>query len=156
MKPTKGLLERVASRVLADAAFILAEPLAKEPPAAQAWPATGARIAFSGPWRGFVEIWAPDEVARLLAANILGQEIDDPDIEETLLDAMLETLNVICGNLLAELAGREPMFQLGSPRPCHELVPFSEKDPGVDAWLEAEGHPLLVRMRVLEPEAQAA
>ena len=156
MKPNKGLLERIGARVLADAAYLRAQPLSTEPPATAAWAATGARIFFSGPWRGYVEIWASTEVARLLAANMLGQETTDPEIAETFLDAMMETLNVVCGNLLAELAGQGPIFRIAAPRACLKLVPFSEQAPGIDAWLEADGHPLLLRMSVAESKPQVA
>jgi hypothetical protein len=150
------VLERVAARVLADAAFLLAEPLEQPPPSPASWQAAGARIMFSGPFRGYVEIWASRETARKLAANMLGQDPADPEIDEAHGDALMETLNVICGNLLTELAGQEPVFQLGTPRTCSGFVPFSEREPGVDAWLEADGQPVLMRMRVVEQQPQIA
>ncbi|MBM3316537.1 MAG: chemotaxis protein CheX [Candidatus Eisenbacteria bacterium] len=156
MKPTQGLLERVAARVLAEAAYLFVEPLRRDPPEVESWPASGARVAFSGPARGYVEIWAPDEVARQLAANMLGQELDAPEVDETFVDAMMETLNVICGNLLAELAGQEPLFRLGAPRACRRLAPLEGDGAGVDAWLQTGGHALLVRMQVAARHSRVA
>lgn len=156
MMPTKGLLERVASRVLADAAYLFVEPLRSDPPELPAWDATGARISFSGPSRGYVEIWAPAAVARQLAANMLGQETEDPEVEASFLDALMETLNVICGNLLAELAGREPLYHLGTPRACRRPQPESEAGGSIDAWLQTGGHALLLRMQIATQPSRVA
>jgi len=156
MKLTKALLEKVSARVLADTAFLMPEPLVTDPPPASRWSAIGVRILFSGPVRGYVEVWTPRAIARRLAANMLGRDISDPDVEENELDALMETVNIICGNLLLEVAGRDPIFHLGTPRTCRRLVPFTQRDPGTDVWLSLEGEALLVRMRVAAEKTRAA
>jgi len=156
MKPNRELLERVATHVLEEAAFLFAQPLGGRPPADEAWTATGARLRFAGPLRGYVELWVPERIARLMAANMLGEESDAPDAEASCLDALRETLNILCGNLLTALAGEEPVFQLGTPDRCDERHPFQSRELGVDAWLEADGQPLLTRLAIHTPAPQTA
>lgn len=51
-----------------------------------------------------------------LAANMLGLDSDDDLANERGEDSLKELLNVGCGNLLTELAGPDPVFDLEVPR----------------------------------------
>jgi len=156
VKLSQELLERVASHVLGDVTCILARPLGTAPPHVETWAATGARLRFRGPWRGYMELWAPRDAASILAADLLGQAEDDATTSVDAIDAVMEMLQVLCGNMLAALAGPDWAFSLGTPRRQERLVPFSESERGVEAWLEAGGHPLLMRLRVASPEPEIA
>ena len=67
----------------------------------------------------------PAEMCPELAANVLGLDEDDEKVEEKARDALKELLNVSCGNILTELAGTEPVFDLSVP-----IV----SDIGLDVW----------------------
>ena len=61
-----------------------------------------------------------------LAANMLGID-EDEEIEETQKhDALKEALNVICGNVLPAIAGRQAVFNIGAPE---MVVPAGEPEP---------------------------
>lgn len=72
-------------------------------------------ISFEGFASGELIISFPGELAKLVAANILGVDEDDPDVEAKSIDASKELLNIICGNLLPKLYGDEPVFNLHAP-----------------------------------------
>jgi CheY-specific phosphatase CheX len=78
--------------------------------------ARGVRVTFAGPFAGALTVRVSDDVATTLAANMLG--VDAIAGEDRLVrDALGEVANVICGNLLPELAGRAAVFHLGAPEP---------------------------------------
>ncbi len=73
----------------------------------------GAWVAFDGPMRGRLTIHLYGRVLATLTHNML------PDLEESSpamqLDTLKEIANVICGNLLPNLAGQEAVFDLHPP-----------------------------------------
>ena len=78
--------------------------------------ARGVRVRFDGPFGGALTVRVSDDVALALAANMLGVDAVDGD-DRLVRDALGEVANVICGNLLPELAGRAAVFHLRAPEP---------------------------------------
>lgn len=156
MKTKKDLLERVSARVLEDAAFVFAMPREEPPPAPDEWAPVGVRLTFRGPFGGYCEIWAPPALAKILSANMLGVDEDTPDAQETYCDALKETLNILCGNLLTEMAGEDPVFDLKTPTVQERLEPLPTDDSSVEIWLDADGHPILIRARIDDDAFKAA
>ena len=76
--------------------------------------AVAATISFAGPFSGTLVMTVSNQLLPELAANMLG--VDD---EETTLDqqhdALKETINIICGNLLPAIAGKEVVFNIDAP-----------------------------------------
>lgn len=72
-----------------------------------------ARVRFTGPMTGQVEVRVAGGILGELAANMLGQE--KPPGPGTQRDALGELTNVICGNLLPALAGYRMVFDLSKP-----------------------------------------
>lgn len=66
-------------------------------------PCTEAAIRFEGPINGTLIIVAEAVVARAVAANLLGAEENSPDAERLALDAMAETVNMLCGYVIDEI-----------------------------------------------------
>jgi CheY-specific phosphatase CheX len=100
-----------------------------EAPAPGPLPMRAAAIAFDGPFSGELVVRASAELLPHLAANMLG--LDEPsaasaDQQE---DALKELANVICGNLLPALAGREPVFRVGVPRTLTADEPAPGQQP---------------------------
>ena len=97
--------------------------------------AWGVALAFDGPLGdapgGTLIVRTTDDVARAVAANMLGLDAaDDPRLVQ---DALGELANVICGNVLPELAGREAVFHLAAPRPLGDADAPTLVAPTIDA-----------------------
>ncbi|MDH5589760.1 MAG: chemotaxis protein CheX [Gemmatimonadota bacterium] len=75
--------------------------------------AWGARVAFSGPVNGTLDIQVTDGVAAELAANMLGMH--DASDDGMKRDALGEIANVICGNVVPSLGKASDVFDLRSP-----------------------------------------
>jgi CheY-specific phosphatase CheX len=101
------------------------EPSAAEAAAA---PAHAVRLAFDGPFRGWLALRVTDDVARALAENMLGAAEADAALVR---DALGEVANVVCGNLLPAIAGRAAVFHLQAPEPL---------DVDDASWAAAPGH----------------
>ena len=74
------------------------------------------RVTFAGPCAGVLDVAVSDDVAVALAANMLGLDPEavraDAGVRH---DAVGELANVVCGNVLPLVAGREAVFHLAAP-----------------------------------------
>jgi len=104
-------LFRAAAATFEDLAFQL--PLA-DGPGGQPGRQVVAAVDFRGPFGGRLELAVSEAMLPIVAASMLGQ-LDPPPPDEQR-DALRELANVICGNLLPEIAGAEPVFLLDAPR----------------------------------------
>ncbi|MFP4355083.1 MAG: chemotaxis protein CheX [Phycisphaerae bacterium] len=77
-----------------------------------------ASVEFSGPFAGALFLSAPQPMLDELAANMLGFEQGEAGLpsDDVKNDALKELLNVICGNLLPEIAGNEAVFKVHAPQ----------------------------------------
>lgn len=73
-----------------------------------------ASVSFTGQFEGRLVMAISSEVLPELAANMLGIE-EETSMEEQQ-DALKELINVVCGNLLPELAGRKKLFNVNAPQ----------------------------------------
>lgn len=72
-----------------------------------------ARVGFTGPCEGILEVRVAGGVLPALVENMMGAEVSDPHLT---LDALGEVANVICGNVVPAVAGPEAVFDLHAPR----------------------------------------
>lgn len=156
MNLTKEVLEQVAAHVLEDTAFVFAMPRGEPPLAEGDWQPMGVGLNFKGPVSGHCELWATPELAMLVSANMLGTDEESEDASEACIDALKEALNIFCGNLLTELAGEEPVFDLGTPQVLETLGPLPGGPRAVETWLDADGHPALMRLMLKNESSSAA
>jgi len=117
------LLEGMSQSVLQDAAFVFVEP-AEEPYPEWTDTVLEAAIDYCGPGEGELHLMASSGFARGLAANMLGLEPDDPEVESQGPDALAEMLNTICGAFVAEAFGTDVVCDLGIPA-VSEITPES-------------------------------
>ena len=106
-----------------DLGFVVPSPEVDEHQAAipLAW---RARVRFSGPVEGWLEIRISDRSAHELATNMLGgQEALDPAVKR---DAIGEIANVICGNVVPALGTPTDVFDLQAPE-LSDIHPGSPK-----------------------------
>jgi len=109
-------------------------------------PPTGVAIAYDGPERGDLRLWAQSGFMRALAANMLGLEEGDPAAASRRVDALGELLNIVLGHCLTERFGESESMRMGLPRP----LPFGDLaiDQDVGKWLLVEGEPVLLSWRM--------
>ncbi len=98
-----------------------------------------ASVSFTGQFKGRLLMAVSSEMLPELAANMLGIEEETSPEEQR--DALKELINVICGNLLPEIAGRKQLFNVNTPRilPSGEIEAIiSDKNPAATAKLALE------------------
>lgn len=71
-------------------------------------------VNFTGPLDGKIVLRVERRVLPLIAANMLGE--DEPFSEETLLDVAGEMTNIISGNALPAIGGKDVVFDLAAPQ----------------------------------------
>lgn len=107
-------LAAVATNALEEAAFLFVEqadsvdlPLDR---------AVIASIGFAAPARGLLRVVTDADGARLLAANVLGLEGDDPDVGESSVAAVGELANIVAGLLLVEVSAPGALTAIDIPK----------------------------------------
>jgi CheY-specific phosphatase CheX len=76
-------------------------------------PHLSAGVHFEGPFEGSVYITLCGGVLKQVTRNMLGEGEPPTDADQR--DALGELANVICGNLLPQIGGKEAMFQVNTP-----------------------------------------
>ncbi len=105
-------LQQAAASTFEQLGFLFADPSLTEDQADLTTEAV-ARVRFSGPYEGTLEVRLAGGLLPVLATNMLGTHgTPEPDVA---MDALGEVSNVICGNVLPLLAGAEAIFDLQAP-----------------------------------------
>ncbi|MBD3420471.1 MAG: hypothetical protein GF398_10170 [Chitinivibrionales bacterium] len=147
----KDTARQVISSVLENAAFIFADPMeAGSEPQLDSWQADGVALEFKGSAGGAMHMWAGSGFSRYAAANMLGVEEDDENASRKGLDALKEILNMIVGNLLTEVYGSEPVYDLSIPRTLDKQELATDYGDPQAVWLEAEGNQVLFVLRTAQ------
>jgi CheY-specific phosphatase CheX len=150
-------LAQVASETLEQLAFLFSFPEDGGGAASDGEPTVRVRVAFFGPFSGLLQMELSEACLNELSANMLGIEEEDTT-EAQRIDAVKETINVICGNLLPAVAGRTALFNLDAP----EIVPGqAETGDGTlhqvsDSALELEEGRCWLRLSVDAPDTLAS
>lgn len=151
MEASPEMVRGVFAKVLEKQVFLFAEDLdVSEIPDGGDW--VEARMAFHGPFGGSLSLALPREAELEIAANFLGKEADDPEVAKCAEDSIKEILNMVCGHMLTELAGEDPVFDLSIPK----LHALSEADRSALAALpdvlgfDVEGRPALLRFQLMD------
>jgi len=98
-----------------------------------------ASVSFDGLYKGRVVMMISDHILPELAGNMLGIEEDETTTSEQQYDALKELINVICGNLLPEIAGKEAIFKVGLPQIfLNQAPPVADLNPVSSAKLAIE------------------
>ena len=105
----------VAALVFERAAFAVVDVPPGPPAGAPGEDIVTVVTGFDGPLSGRVAISAPEALARLLAASMLGEDDNDPDAARHARDALGELCNMVCGNLLPRLTGHAAEFRIDPP-----------------------------------------
>lgn len=110
---TAATLATIFADVLADLAFMFTDDEHRDPDPGDPWIET--TIGYRGPASGDLSLRCPRSFTGLLAANLLGASVDDPDAAIAAEDAACEFMNIVCGQLVTALHGTEDVFNLTIP-----------------------------------------
>jgi len=91
-------------------------------------PGTGVSVSFKGPFSGTLGMKVSGEVLSEIAANMLGVDDEGEITIEDKKDALKETINIICGNILPAIAGKQAVFDIDAP----EIIKEGEDIKGND------------------------
>jgi len=108
------ILSRVAAESLEKLAFIFSFP-ATDDDEMDYDSAVAARVFFKGPFSGKLVIITSNQILVELTSNMLGIDDDEKTTRGQQDDALKETTNIICGNILPALAGEEEVFHIDTP-----------------------------------------
>jgi CheY-specific phosphatase CheX len=145
--PTSEMLGEVLSSVLEEAAFFMIEPEAA--PHDYDGEVFSATIDFEAVRGGQLRLTASRNLARNLAANMLGIDPNDAEADEQGRNALGEILNVLGGAFITRHFGTKVPFQLGLPTVTDELPPG--RKPTCAAAVRVETGDLVVLELDLEP-----
>lgn len=129
------ILYRVGEEVLEKLAFLFSFP-ADDDDDFEEDGAVSAKVAFTGPFTGSVVMSVSDSALPELAENMLGFEENEETSTEQQYDALKELINVICGNLLPAIAGKQEIFNVEMPIVLNEDESY-EKELGTAPLAEA-------------------
>lgn len=110
----KKIVARESVQTLEKLAFIFAMP-EDEDIAPEEGETIDAVIRFSGPFSGTLMMLYPQSDLDELAANMLGLDGEEEISGEQKLDALKETINIVCGNVLPAIGGKEAIFDIDPP-----------------------------------------
>ena len=132
----------IFSEVLANLAFMFTDEDIPAPAPGDPWIET--IIEYRGSVCGTLTFLCTRGFARLLAANLLAIDPQDPAADTKAEDAAREFMNIVCGQLVTTLHGAERMFDLSIPRSTPlesppDLKAFSDSD---GCTLSVEGFPV--------------
>ena len=111
--PNSESLARSVIALLADAAFVFAEPTAAPLPASEN--PLVARLAMEHGETWELCVCVQDKLGQMLAANLLGTESDTGEARAAAADAVGELANILAGALAVELFGKDVVCRIGIP-----------------------------------------
>ena len=108
----EAALAAAAKQAFEDLCFMFETPELAEQQAALA-PAAAAEVKFRGAFSGKLVLLVSPDLYPAIATNMLGEKDPTPRQME---DALCEMANVICGNVVPELALGNPGYLIETPR----------------------------------------
>jgi chemotaxis protein CheY-P-specific phosphatase CheC len=131
-KVNEDLLMESLSEALETMAFM--SPMPPEEPMPAPSESILVTIRFNGPQEGIIELLAGKDFATALAANVMGEDSNDPEVSERGIDAMKELLNTTCGVIVPKL--------VDSPKDVYNIsVPQSQLFSSPEQWDEYIAQP---------------
>ena len=106
-------LATIFSEVLANLAFMFTDEEQPEVTTGDLWLET--TISYSGSINGSLKLFCTRDFAVLLAANLLGTDLEDEEAQSDAIDAVKEFMNIVCGQLVTAYHGTEKVFNLTIP-----------------------------------------
>ncbi len=112
----------------------------------------GVTVTFHGDHEGECSLITTTDFCEELAANMLGEDVEDEDHPEKQADAVKEILNIIAGRLLSEVYGAAAVINLSPPEmiaAAHDhFVAAIAQHPY--SFCEVDGHPVGIVFKTTE------
>ena len=117
------------------------------------------KVGFQGSFSGQLVMAVTRQTVQELTANMLGLDDDEGEISsDDQADALKETINVICGNLLPSIGGKDTVFDIHAPEMLSDATSL-EKIPDAKlvsvARLSIDDEPCRLSLFVDEQNADA-
>ena len=144
-KEFEAILSDVAMETLEQLAFIFAASADDEELISEA-PCIAAKVAFEGPFKGRLFMKTSSRVVDEITVNMLGIDEDEEVSSDQRCDAFKETINVICGNILPEIADKKAVFNIDAPEVLTEA-------DAIETTLKDQGSPAAVAKLDIDYEA---
>jgi CheY-specific phosphatase CheX len=122
-----NIIEIVTAETLEKLAFMFASPYNPED-SVEENPDIGVSVSFNGPFSGTLQMKVSGEVLSEIAGNMLGVDDEDEITLEDKNDALKESVNVICGNILPAISGELAVFNIDAPKIIHEGEDMKSRD----------------------------
>lgn len=122
-----NIILKISAETLEKLVFMFASPYDPEESTEQD-PDTGASVSFTGPFSGTLGMKVSGEVLSEIAVNMLGVDDEDETTPDDQNDALKETINIICGNILPVIGGKQAVFNIGTPMIILEGEDIKERD----------------------------
>lgn len=123
----KETLYSVTEDVLEKLAFVFSFPEDEREPTDYG-SAMSARVSFAGPFTGTLVMAVAREALPELTGNMLGLDDGEETTREQQQDALKELINVVCGNLLPSISGKESVFNVNPPEIMDPEDPIIPED----------------------------
>ena len=111
--PNSESLSRTLIGLLAEAAFVFAEPTTTPMPADENPLVARLTLAHDETWE--LCVCVQDKLGDVLAANLLGTESETREARAASADAVGELANILAGALAVELFGKDVVSRIGIP-----------------------------------------
>ena len=111
--PNSESLARTLIGLLADAAFVFAEPTAMPLPADENPLVARLTLEHGATWE--LCVCVQEKLGNMLAANLLGTESETKEARAAAADAVGELTNILAGALAVELFGKDVVSRIGFP-----------------------------------------
>ena len=122
-----NIILKISAETLEKLVFMFASPYDPEESTEQD-PDTGVSVSFTGPFSGTLGMKVSGEVLSEIAVNMLGVDDEDETTPDDQNDALKETINIICGNILPVIGGKEAVFNIDAPMIIPEGEDIKERD----------------------------
>lgn len=136
---TKEAASEIITKVISETTYLFLDPLEEESqPDPDTWQAIGVTIEFHGLATGTISLWVEDHFRQTAAMNMLGvDDIGGVSVEKQN-DAIKEILNIVSGNLLTTLYGKQDIFELGIPTITQDAIANGITDQSLLLWYGTE------------------
>jgi len=133
-------LVTIFSKVMANLAFMFTNEDQVDPPIERSWLQT--TISYHGLVSGTLRFRCSKEFSRLLAANLLGVDVEDSKAESGAEDAVKEFMNILCGQYITEYHGVDAICNLTIPyiQEMDEAPHFAPDENPETASFSVENH----------------
>lgn len=122
-----NIILKISAETIEKLVFMFASPYDPEN-STEGDPDIGVRVSFTGPFSGTLGMKVSEELLSEITVNMLGVDDEDEITSEDQNDALKETLNILCGNILPVIGGKQAVFNIGAPM----IIPEGQDIKGND------------------------